>query len=85
MAKRKRNAINRGNEDSYSLIPRGKAYEPLILVQDVPSLGRSTRPCGVKTGRQHDFLKLSCFHQGTLLPACPDRYATPLLVLRNSQ
>ena len=56
MAKRKRINTNRGNEDSYSLIPRGKAYQLFIVIQDVPSLGRSSRPCGIKTGRQHDFL-----------------------------
>ena len=56
MAKRKRTNTNRGNEDNYSLIPRGKAYQPFIVIQDVPSLGRSSRPCGIKTGRQHDFL-----------------------------
>ncbi|HWQ42497.1 MAG TPA: TnsA endonuclease N-terminal domain-containing protein [Desulfosporosinus sp.] len=56
MAKRKRGDINRGNEDDYSLIPRGKAYQPFIMIQDVPSLGRSSRPRGIKTGRQHDFL-----------------------------
>ncbi|KGP76355.1 TnsA endonuclease [Desulfosporosinus sp. Tol-M] len=56
MAKRNRAGINRGNEDNYSLIPRGKAYKPFIMIQDVPSLGRSSRPRGIKTGRQHDFL-----------------------------
>ena len=55
MAKRKRTNTNRGNEDNYLLIPRGKAYQPFIVIQDVPSLGRSSRPCGIKTGRQHDF------------------------------
>lgn len=56
MAKRKRNNTHRGNEDNYSLIPRGKDYKPCILIQDVPSKGRSSRPCGIKTGRQHEFL-----------------------------
>jgi hypothetical protein len=56
MAKRKRANINRGYEDDYSLIPRGKAYQPFIVIQDVPSLGRSSRPCGIKTGWQDDFL-----------------------------
>ena len=56
MAKRKRTNTNRGKEDNYSLIPRGKAYKPFIVIQDVPSLGRSSRQCGIKTGRQHDFL-----------------------------
>lgn len=56
MAKRKRNNIHRSNEDNYSLISRGKEYKPYIVIQDIPSLGRSTRLCGIKTGRQHDFL-----------------------------
>lgn len=56
MAKRKRESIHRGGEDKYSLIPRGQAYKPYILIQDVSSKGRSSRPCGIKTGRQHDFL-----------------------------
>jgi len=56
MAKRKRTGTNRGSNDNYSLIPRGKAYKPFIVIQDVPSLGRSSRSHGIKTGRQHDFL-----------------------------
>lgn len=40
----------------YSLIPRGRGYKPYLIIQDVPSLGRSTRLSGIKTGRQHDFL-----------------------------
>ena len=56
MAKRKRTNIHRGNEDKYHLIPHGKEYQPFILIQDVPSLGRSSRPRGIKTGRQHEFL-----------------------------
>jgi len=56
MAKRKRTNTNRGYEENYSLITRGKAYQPFIMIQDVPSLGRSSRACGIKTGRQHDFL-----------------------------
>ena len=56
MAKRKRTNINRGNEENYNLIPRGKGYKPFILIQDVPSLGRSSRLRGIKTGRQHEFL-----------------------------
>lgn len=35
---------------------RGSEYKPWITVQDVPSLGRSTRLKGIKTGRQHEFL-----------------------------
>ncbi len=56
MAKRRRGSTNRGGEDHFNLIPRGKAYKPYIVIQDVPSLGRSTRLRGIKTGRQHDFL-----------------------------
>jgi hypothetical protein len=56
MAKRKRTGTNWGSNDNYSLIPHGKAYKPFIVIQDVPSLGRSSRSCGIKTGRQHDFL-----------------------------
>lgn len=56
MAKRKRTAIHRKNEDDYTLIPHGQAYIPYILIQDVASMGRSTRRYGIKTGRQHDFL-----------------------------
>ena len=56
MAKRRRDNIHRGSEDHYTLISRGKSYKPYIVIQDVPSLGRSTRACGTKTGRQHDFL-----------------------------
>lgn len=56
MAKRRRNSAHRGGEAHYALIPRGKAYKPYIVIQDVPSLGRSTRTYGIKTGRQHDFL-----------------------------
>ena len=56
MAKRKRTNIHRGNEDKYHLIPHGKDYQPFVLIQDVPSLGRSSRPRGIKTGRQHEFL-----------------------------
>lgn len=56
MAKRRRTNIHRGNEDKYELIPHGKTYKPYILIQDVPSRGRSSRPQGIKTGRQHEFL-----------------------------
>lgn len=56
MAKRKRDSIHRNNEENYNLIPHGKAYKPFILIQDVPSLGRSSRLHGIKTGRQHEFL-----------------------------
>lgn len=34
----------------------GAEYKPWIKIQDVPSLGRSTRLKGIKTGRQHEFL-----------------------------
>jgi len=42
--------------DIYEQIPRGKEYKPAITIQDVPSLGRSSRIYGLKTDRQHDFL-----------------------------
>lgn len=42
--------------DVYDQIKRGKEYNPAITIQDVPSLGRSTRIHGIKTGRQHEFL-----------------------------
>ena len=42
--------------DVYDQIKRGKEYKPAITIQDVPSLGRSTRIHGIKTGRQHEFL-----------------------------
>ncbi len=35
MAKRKRTNLNRGYEDDYSFIPRGQAYQPSIVIQDV--------------------------------------------------
>lgn len=56
MAKRKRTGSSTGKEDRYSLIPQGKDYKPFIVIQDVPSLGRSSRIHGIKTQRQHDFL-----------------------------
>lgn len=34
----------------------GKDYKPWLTIQDVPSLGRSTRLHGIKTDRQHEFL-----------------------------
>ena len=34
----------------------GSEYVPWLKIQDVPSLGRSTRLKGIKTGRQHEFL-----------------------------
>lgn len=33
-----------------------KDYKPWIRIQDVPSLGRSSRIRGIKTGRQHELL-----------------------------
>ena len=35
---------------------KGGKYKPWIKIQDVPSLGRSSRIKGIKTGRQHEFL-----------------------------
>lgn len=34
----------------------GEDYQPWLKIQDVSSLGRSTRLKGIKTGRQHEFL-----------------------------
>ncbi|KGA96363.1 transposase [Alkalihalobacillus alcalophilus ATCC 27647 = CGMCC 1.3604] len=34
----------------------GADYQPSLKIQDVSSLGRSTRLKGIKTGRQHGFL-----------------------------
>src|SRR5699024_12790681 len=34
----------------------GAGYQPWLKIQDVSSLGRSTRLKGIKTGRQHEFL-----------------------------
>lgn len=34
----------------------GAEYKPWLNIQDVSSLGRSTRLKGIKTGRQHEFL-----------------------------
>ncbi|WML36204.1 TnsA endonuclease N-terminal domain-containing protein [Clostridium sp. OS1-26] len=44
---------------------KGSEYKPWIRIQDVPSLGRSTRLKGIKTGRQHEFLsdmERDCFY-----------------------
>lgn len=35
---------------------RGAEYKPWLLIQNVSSLGRSTRLKGIKTNRQHEFL-----------------------------
>jgi hypothetical protein len=35
---------------------QGSNYKPWLNIQDVSSLGRSTRLKGIKTGRQHEFL-----------------------------
>lgn len=43
----------------------GESYKPWILIQDVPSLGRSTRLRGIKTNRQHELLsdlERDCFY-----------------------
>ncbi len=56
MAKRKRNL------DAAKIIKEGRGtgkgnkYKPWIKIQDVSSLGRSSRLRGIKTGRQHEFL-----------------------------
>jgi len=56
VAKRKRNSnyekmIKEGRGSG-----EGKNYKPWILIQDVPSIGRSSRIKGITTQRQHDFL-----------------------------
>lgn len=59
MAKRKRSLTENKIE---KLIKEGRGqgtgneYQPWILIQDVPSLGRATRLKGIKTNRQHEFL-----------------------------
>lgn len=56
MAKRKRKL------DIAKMIKEGRGtgkddkYKPWIKIQDVPSLGRSSRIKGIKTGRMHQFL-----------------------------
>lgn len=59
MAKRKRSTI----KDKIEKLTKegrgqgvGQNYLPWIFIQDVPSLGRSTRLKGIKTNRQHEFL-----------------------------
>lgn len=56
MAKNNIGNSNSVKEDRYVFIPRGKYYKPFIEIQNVPSLGRSHRPYGIKTGRRQDFL-----------------------------
>ncbi len=34
----------------------GSEYKPWLKIQDISSLGRSTRLKGIKTDRQHEFL-----------------------------
>ncbi|MBU3098083.1 MULTISPECIES: TnsA endonuclease N-terminal domain-containing protein [Clostridium] len=56
MAKRKRSSdidkmIKEGRGSG-----KGDTYKPWIKIQDVPSLGRSSRIRGIKTGRQHELL-----------------------------
>lgn len=45
--------------DIYEQILRGKDYEPTITIQEIPSMGRSSRIQENRTGRRHDFLKRS--------------------------
>ena len=40
----------------------GEQYKPWLLVSDVPSLGKSSRPYCTKTGREHHFLSTIEFH-----------------------
>jgi len=56
MLKNSKGAAESQIVDIYDQIPRGKDYEPAVTIQDVSSLGRSSRISGIRTGRQHDFL-----------------------------
>lgn len=56
MAKRKRNLdVAKMIKDGIGT-GKGDKYKPWIKIQDVPSLGRSSRIRGIKTGRQHELL-----------------------------
>lgn len=56
MSKRKRNQnIEKKIKEGYGS-GSGIEYKPWILIQDVPSIGRSSRIKGIKTERQYDFL-----------------------------
>jgi hypothetical protein len=56
MAKRKRRLdIDKMIKEGRG-IGKGVKYKPWIIIQDVSSLGRSSRIKGIKTGRQHEFL-----------------------------
>ena len=56
MAKRVRKLnIDKRIEEGYGQ-GNGDEYKPWIKIQDVPSLGRSSRFKELKTGRQHDVL-----------------------------
>jgi hypothetical protein len=56
MSKKGKNIVKPQFVDIYDQIPRGKDYKPAITIQDVSSLGRSSRILGIRTGRQHSFL-----------------------------
>lgn len=59
MSKRKRE-ITKRRTDKLIKEGRGKGigseYKPWIFIQDVPSLGRSTRLNGIKCDRKHELL-----------------------------
>jgi len=42
---------------------RGKDYQPYLKVTDFPSDGRSYRPVGLKTGREHECFSTEEFHE----------------------
>lgn len=56
MAKRKRNSDVAKMVKEGRGTGKGDRYKPWIKIQDVPSLGRSSRIRGIKTGRQHELL-----------------------------
>lgn len=49
----------------------GASYQPYLRVQDVSSRGTSYRPCGWKTGREHDLLSTLEFMYFMHLEWCP--------------
>jgi len=60
MARRRKYSYTKAKRERYLKEKRGQGnganYKPWIKVQDLPSLGRSTRVHSVKTGRTHHFL-----------------------------
>ncbi|MGP7816532.1 hypothetical protein [Niallia sp. 01092] len=56
MSKRKRSvSIDKKLKDGFGQ-GMGIDYKPWVTIQDVPSLGRSTRLKGIKVKRQFEFL-----------------------------